>query len=135
MSLQVIKINSIDENLTADNNIITVDNNNTTIDVTLTPSEEYTIKVSYRFWSNDVKLHLWNELKELETIIDLVPDSEPGIMVLKFQHNFVDGDSYEAKVLDTQGQLIWRGKILATIQTDLQNYKLHKVVSNNVYKI
>jgi len=56
-------------------------------------------------------------------------------MVLNFSHAFLDGDSYEVKVLDLDNNLVWRGKILATIQTDLENYKLHKVVNNNVYKI
>lgn len=135
MSLQVIKLDGINEYLTVDNDIITVDNDIITVDATLTGDQNHTIKVSYRIWASVVKLHLWNEIKEVETILEITVDSEPGIMVVNFQHDFFDGDSYEAKILNLDGDLIWRGKILATIQDDLQNYKLHKVVANNVYKI
>lgn len=136
MSLQVIKLDSINDKFTVDNDIITVDNNLITVDTTAGSGQEYTIKFSYRKWSNLVNLYLWNELKEQETIIEITPDSEPGIMILKFSHNFLDGESYEVRVLDKQtNELVYRGKILATIQSDLQNYKLHKVTSNKVYKI
>jgi len=56
-------------------------------------------------------------------------------MLITFQHSFEDGETYEVKVTDTNSKLIWRGKILATIQTDLENYILHKVVDNNIIKI
>lgn len=136
MSLQVIKLDSINGSLTVDNDIITADNDMITVDTTTGGGQEYTIKFAYRKWSNLVNLHLWNELKEQETIIELSPDSEPGIMVLNFAHNFLDGESYEVRVFDKQnGELVYRGKLLATIQSDLQNYKLHKVTSNKVYKI
>ena len=136
MSLKVINIQALGDYLTVDNDIISVDTIEISVDATLLGQQTHTIKIPYRTYAANVNLVLWNEIKELETIIPVVVVSEPGLMVLNFSHAFLDGDSYEVKVLDqTNGKLVWRGKVLATIQTDLENYKLHKVVNNNIYKI
>jgi len=55
-------------------------------------------------------------------------------MVLSFGYDFVDGETFEAKVTDLDDKLIWRGKILATNQNDLENYILHKN-DNGIIKI
>lgn len=135
MSLKVINIDALGDYLTVDNNIISVDNDVITVDATLLDQQSHTIKIPYRKYAPNVNLILWDEIREVETIIPIEVVSEPGLMVLNFSHAFLDGDSYEVKVLDLDNNLVWRGKILATIQTDLENYKLHKVVNNNVYKI
>ena len=136
MSLKVINIQALGDYLTIDNNIITVDTIEISVDATLLEQQSHTIKIPYRYYATNINLVLWNEIKELETIIPVVVVSEPGLMVLNFSHAFLDGDSYEVKVLDQiDNKLVWRGKLLATIQTDLENYKLHKVVNNNIYKI
>jgi hypothetical protein len=136
MSLKVINIQALGDYLTVDNDIISVDTIEISVDATLLEQQDHTIKISYRNYATNVNLVLWNEIKEIETIIPVVVVSEPGLMVLNFSHAFLDGDSYEVKVLDQiDNKLVWRGKLLATIQTDLENYKLHKVVNNNIYKI
>lgn len=139
MSLKIINLTSASPNLTVDNNIITVDSDLITVDMTITELVEHTIKISYRYYTPQVKLYLWNEIKEVETIIPITVESEPGLMVLNFTHSFIDGDSYEVRVMDAvegkENNLIWRGKILATTQTDLEDYKLHKVGTNNIIKI
>lgn len=139
MSLKIINLDSATENVTVDNDIITVDNDVITVDTTLTGDVEHTLRVSYRYYTDIVNLYLWDEIRELETILEITVEPEPGLMVLNFTYPFVDGDSFEVKVMDaTEGKennLIWRGKILATTQTDLENYKLHKVATNNIIKI
>jgi len=135
MSLKVIHIGSIGDDLTVDNTFISVDNDIITVDQTIQNPQDYELKVPYRFFTSNIKLSLWNEIKEFETILDLTVVEVDGQMLITFQHSFEDGETYEVKVTDTNSKLIWRGKILATIQTDLENYILHKVVDNNIIKI
>lgn len=135
MSLKVIHINGIGDDLTVDSTLISVDDTNITVDQTILNPQDHILKVPYRFFTSNVKLVLWNEIKEVETILDLVVVETNGEMLITFQHDFEDGESYEVKVTDTNSKLIWRGKILSTIQTDLENYILHKVEDNNIIKI
>lgn len=135
MSLKIIHINGIGDSLTVDNTFISVDDTNITVDQTILNPQDHILKVPYRFFSTNIKLVLWNEIKELETILDLVVVEADGEMLITFQHDFEDGESYEVRVTDTNNKLIWRGKILSTIQTDLENYILHKVEDNNIIKI
>lgn len=136
MSLKVINIDSVNQFLTVDNNIISVDSIEISVDATTLEQQEHTIKIAYRKYASNINLVLWDELNEVETILPIIVGSEPGLMVITFSHLFKDGDSYEVKVLDQlDNTLVWRGKIFATVQTDLENYKLHKVVNNNIIKI
>ena len=135
MSLKIIHIDGIGDNLTVDSTLISVDNTNITVDQTILNPQDHILKVPYRFFTSNIKLVLWNEIKELETILDLVVVEADGQMLITFQHDFEDGESYEVKVTDNNNKLIWRGKILSTIQTDLENYILHKVEDNNIIKI
>jgi len=135
MSLKVINILSIDENLTVDNTIVSVDQTNITADqLEMTPADSI-LKIPYRFFISEVKLILWNEIKETKSILSLIAIEDNGQMVLTFTHNFKDGETYEVLVTDMNDKLIWRGKILSTVQTDLENYILHKIADNNIIKI
>lgn len=135
MSLKIIHINGIGDSLTVDNTFISVDDTNITVDQTILNPQDHILKVPYRFFTSNIKLVLWNEIKEIETILELVVVEVDGEMLITFQHDFEDGESYEVRVTDTNNKLIWRGKILSTIQTDLENYILHKVEDNNIIKI
>ena len=136
MSLKIIKIdtNNIGDDLTVDNTTISVDNIIISVDQTEILEPIYTLKIPYRFFSSEVKLLLWNEIKEKEIILNLTVIENNGEMILTFTNDFEDGETYEVKVTDINDKLIWRGKILSTIQTDLENYILHKV-DNNIIKI
>ena len=135
MSLKVINILSIDEFLTVDNTIVSVDQTNISADqLEMTPVDSI-LKVPYRFFNSEVKLVLWNEIKETKSTLLLTAVENSGEMVLTFTHNFKDGETYEVLITDLSDKLIWRGNILATIQTDLDNYILHKVADNNIIKI
>lgn len=133
MSLKIIKINTVEGNLTVDNDIITVDTTLITVDATI-GGNNYQIKVPYRFFTSDIKMTLWNEIRELETILELEVNEENGLMVVDFYYDFVDGETFEVKITNLQDKLIWRGRFLATIQTDLENYILHKK-DNGIIKI
>jgi len=140
MSLKVIKINEIGDYLTVDTTNISVDNDIITVDTTLAAHQNYILRLPYRFFTYDVNLILWDEVKELETIIPLTVTKENGAMVLSFWFDFQDGQSFEVKVLsrgdgDADGKLIWRGKIYSTTQDDLENFKLHTTTQNNIIKI
>lgn len=134
MSLKVIKIDELGAFLTVDSTTISVDNDIITVDATREASEGYILKLPYRFFTSNIKFILWNEIKETESILPLEVTEENGLMVLSFSYDFFDGETFEAKVVDLDDKLIWRGKILATIQTDLENYILHKN-DNGIIKI
>jgi hypothetical protein len=134
MPLSVVRIPEL-VNLTIDTTEITVDSN-ITVDSTELVQSIHTIKIGYRFWSNNPTLILTNEMTEVTTSYDLVAESLPGIMILNFYHQFYDGDSYEITVLSPDEKLIYRGKLLATNQQDLQNYRLHRYGEfNDIYKL
>lgn len=132
--LKVIKINELGDYLTVDSTLISVDNDIITVDATNQSSESYIIKLPYRFFSPNIKLILWNEIKELEVVLELEVTEENGLMVLDFYYEFFDAESFEVKITDLNDKLIWRGKFFATIQTDLENYILHKN-DNGIIKI
>jgi len=135
MSLKIINLQNIGDNLTVDNTFISVDSDLITADQTLIEPSLYTLKIPYRKFTPVVKLYIWNEIKETETIITITVGNEPGLMVLEFDYPFVDGETYEVKVLNNSNdELVWRGKILSTTQTDLDNYILHKN-DNGIIKI
>lgn len=134
MSLKVIKIDSVGEYLTVDNTNISVDNTNISVDATLIGPITYTLKLPYRFFSNEVKLVMWSEMRQIETVFELSVIEENNLMVLEFFYEFEDNETFEVKVLDLQDKLIWRGKVMATTQTDLENYILH-IKDNNIIKI
>lgn len=134
MSLKVIKINELGDYLTVDSTLISVDNDIITVDTTQQSIEGYTLRLPYRFFTSNVKFILWNEIKEKKDILPLEVIEENGTMVLSFGYEFFDGETFEAKVTDLDDKLIWRGKILATNQNDLENYILHKN-DNGIIKI
>ncbi len=136
MSLKIIEISGIPggDYLTVDNNIITVDSNLYTADMTIKPDTTYFLRIPYRFFTNEVKLVLWSEIKQVETILELPALQQDGLMVLEFYHQFIDNETFEVRVVDLTDKLIWRGKIMATTQTNLEDYILH-VVDNNIIKI
>jgi len=134
MSLKVIKINELGENITVDSTLISVDSTLITVDMTAQFAGIYTLRLPYRFFSSTIKMFLWNEIKETETILTLDVVEDGGIMVVEFFVEFEDGETFEVRITDLDEKLIWRGKILSTLQNDLENYILHKE-DNGIIKI
>jgi len=135
MSLKIINIYSIDDFLTVDSTIISVDNEIVSADQIEVIPDDYVLRVPYRFFNSQVKLILWNEIKEIKNTLTLTAIETNGEMLITFAHIFKDGETYEVRITDMDDRLIWRGNILSTIQTDLDNYILHKISDNNIIKI
>ncbi len=128
----VIKIgNNYGEGITVDTTSVFADNTTITVDSTLTSgSNSYAITIPPRELVDSVSLVLYNELTETQTSQSCATVIENGLMTVIFQHAFVDRDSYEAQVNDVSGSLLWRGKLFATNQEDIQEYKMNVPVNN-----
>jgi len=112
-------------NLTVDSTLITVDNDIITVDTT-TGADGYLFSVPYRFFSSNVKFLIYDEFNDIETIIEVEAEDVNNYMEFNFNFDFEDDKTYESKITDIDGKLIWRGKIYSTTQTDLQNYSINK---------
>ena len=126
------------ENLTADSTLISADNDLITVDSTFTllPSNTYQIVITPRELIDTIKLITINELtkNKVEQEVDVTNDN--GKMYITFELlNVKEGDIFRAVVNDLDNNLLWRGKILATAQTDVQNYTLNVPSTNNVIKM
>lgn len=124
---------------TADNDLITIDTDIYTADQTLIEigggNGAYNLVVPYRFFEVDVKLYMINELTNEDFLTELEAyDIGNGTLVVRFSYDFEDGDSFESTIRNLDDELIWRGRIYSTDQTDLQNYKVN-VPSGRVIKI
>lgn len=133
MSIKLVEIELIDQNLTADNTIITADTILFTADTTQVTAT-YELKVAPRFFTPNVIFTLWNEIREQKITFNLVPTQDRGYMVITYNHTFLEGESYEASITDTTGNLIWRGKLYSTSQTDIENFTFN-LPSNNIIEL
>jgi hypothetical protein len=133
--MKIFKIGDvIPVDLRVDTHLITCDSHDITCDQTLFEGYGYTIKVIPRFTSNNFQMRLKNELTQRITIVDdLLFHHEDDYLVISFYYSFEEGDSFEITIYDTSTSediLMWRGKGYATIQDDLENYKLIIATSN-----
>ena len=120
---KVINISDFD-GITVDSTIITVDNNIITVDSTSTG--QYSFSVPYRFFSENIKFLIYDELNDIETIQTLTTEDVNNYMEFNFFFDFEDSKTYESKITDLDDKLIWRGKIFSTTQDDIQNYSINK---------
>lgn len=134
MSIKLVEIELIDQNLTADNGIITADTTLFTADTTQVTAQ-YTLKIAPRFFTDSVILTLWNEMTETSIVYNCTATTQNGYMLINYNHTFLEGQSYEANVTDLSNKLIWRGKLYATSQTDIENFTLNLPSTNNIIEI
>lgn len=120
---KIIKISDFDR-LTVDSTLITVDNDIITVDAT--SGGDYEFSVPYRFFSEEVKFIIYDELNDIEYILQPTAQDLNNYMVFNFQFDFEAEKTYESRITDLNDKLIWRGKIFATEQDDLQNYSISK---------
>ena len=129
--LRVLNISP--KSLTADITKISADTTEISADTTHW-SPAHILKIPYRFFSDNVILILKNELTEIEDIFNLIATKYEGgylTLTFEFEFNHIEGDSFEATLLDSvSSRLMWRGKIFTTNQDDLQNYDLYKYNKN-----
>jgi hypothetical protein len=139
MSLKVIQLSDTPAGpLTVDSTLITVDSTIITADQTVyytINTTEHVLSIIPRFYETEVKLILWNEIKEVQTNLTITATITNGYLEIPFTLYLEEGDSLEVKVTNMADKLMWRGKIYATSQTDLENFTLNPKTTNNIIKI
>lgn len=123
---------------TADNTDISIDTDLYTADQTEIDTGgdgTYNLRVPYRFFNDTVIFYMINELTN-NTFIDEVTatDMLDGTLKLRIQYSFKEGDNFESTIRDMNDKLIWRGRIFATKQKNLQEYLVNPP-ENGVVKI
>lgn len=134
MSLKIIKINEpFGEKITADNTLITADSTNYTADQTSTgDANVYQLSVIPRFYTSNVKLKMLNEDTSEESVMEVAAEEVNGKLVVTFSMDFIDGNSFETTITDLSDKLMWRGKVYATLQDDLENFTLYPKTNNKI---
>ena len=134
MSLKVIKIDEpFGESLTADSTLITADTTQYTADQTLSGEpNEYQLSVIPRFYAEEVKLILINEDTDTKIVMEVPAEEVNGKLLVNFTADFEDGNSFETTITDLSDALMWRGKIYATLQDDLENFTLYPKTNNKI---
>ena len=119
---------------TADNTDITADNLDITVDSTTleVQNDTYSIYITPREYVETVDFELVNELTEERTLLeDLEVETINQLMKITFtKEGIKDNETFKAYVYNL-GNLLWRGKVFATTQTDLQNFKMNVPNGNN----
>lgn len=69
-----------------------------------------------------VVVKITNEETEVETPATLAATYTDGYMSVSVTYSFVERGSYSYQVETVAGDLLYRGKIFATAQSDLENY-------------
>jgi hypothetical protein len=132
MANKVFQINGngTESPLTVDSTLYTVDNTHITIDATVIDIYHYLLRVITRYEAGNIEIQFKNELTKETSIIEIISmkyDREH--LEAYFDYDFQEGDSFEIKVIDLdqtdpRKNIIWRGKGYATMQDDLENYRL-----------
>ncbi|QLG46056.1 hypothetical protein [Costertonia aggregata] len=78
-----------------------------------------------RFEADTVNLSLYDELNDRTYPYQLAAIYLDGLMEVELTHTFSEGEMYSFEVSDNGDNLMYRGKIFITEQTDLQNYSTH----------
>lgn len=121
--------------LTVDSTQYTVDSTALTADMTAIPGQEISFSVIPREYVDQVNLIWYNEVREITYSEICLTRNENGKMIIPYSYkDIVEGDSFEITVNDMSGNLLIRFKAYATMQTDLQNYKLN-IPNNGVIEL
>jgi hypothetical protein len=76
-----------------------------------------------RFATDTVNIILTHEVKQIDFTFEKNAEYSNGIMEVEISHDFKEGENYSFQVEDVSNNLMYRGKIFITAQTDLENYK------------
>lgn len=134
--MKVITLNSGSQEvpLRADNTSITADNTDITADSTILVDDNFTysIYITPREYFDLVDFQLINELDKSVTLFeDLEVETVNQLMKITFtKEDIKNNTTYRAYVFKS-GDLLWRGKVFATNQTDLQKFKMNLPDNNN----
>lgn len=73
----------------------------------------------------NITLNLYNEESDEILTYEITPVITDGFMYLSFTEAFINKSNYRIAILDNT-DVIYRGKLFITDQTDLENYKITK---------
>jgi hypothetical protein len=73
----------------------------------------------------NITLNLYNEESDEILTYEIMPLITDGLMYLSFTETFINKSNYRIVILDDT-DIIYRGKLFITDQTDLENYKITK---------
>lgn len=83
----------------------------------------HTLRVIPRFNPTiSLTLELKNEATKATEILNLLYIFENGILTINFDYNFVNKSSFQFKIIQ-DNEIIYRGKLFITNQTNLQDYE------------
>lgn len=135
--MKIINLNDIvDSDLTVDRTDITVDSTQYTVDATFLPGGSLSLKIIPREYVDVVTLTFYNELTETTNTETCFATNENGYMTIPFGYSdFVEGDSFEITVRDEFGAVLYRSKGYATMEEDLENYKLNVKDNNDIIEM
>lgn len=89
------------------------------------PSDtHHTLYIIPRSYVSDATMVLRDELKEIETVIDLDCETVGNYLSAPFEFQFREGASYELVIYGSESRILYNTKVYATDFEDLQNYKL-----------
>jgi hypothetical protein len=147
----MLKIISLTQSTKADSMSITADSMDSVIKCDFMYPTYELLSVPVRIYPEEIDIFINQELKSKKQTITLVPTynmisvgSKPstysGTLDLKISADFWTESTYEIEIKGSTsssypGELVFRGKLFATRQSDLQNYKINKPGQNGLYKI
>lgn len=70
-------------------------------------------------------LNLYNEATADSTDVVITSVDNDGYLELDFTYDFTENDKYQIKLIDSNNEIVYRGKLLATTQ-ETQEYQLTK---------
>ncbi|MFS4469111.1 hypothetical protein [Maribacter sp. 2210JD10-5] len=88
-------------------------------------STEQTLIFIPRYNAQNIVLNITDEQTETGTELELTATYLDGYMYANISYDFIEGGRYSYEVRDTENELMYRGKIFVTAQTDLQEYKVN----------
>jgi len=79
------------------------------------------------YFDGDVVLSLYNEESSVTTTYDLTPITIDGYVYINFEEAFINNSNFQIKIT-SDDEIVYRGKLFITDQTDLENYQITKDV-------
>lgn len=77
------------------------------------------------YFTGDIAMELYNEETSETLTFNLTPITIDGYVYINFTQSFDNNSNFQIKILSSE-QIVYRGKLLVTDQTDLQEYKITK---------
>lgn len=94
--------------------------------VVTTTDTSHSITLIPRFdFDTALTFNLYNEQTTDNTDVAITSLEADGFLTITFTYTFVENDKYQVKLTDANGDIVYRGKLISTIQTP-QEYQLTK---------